>query len=92
MNHNLICGVIYRHPQSDLEAFMVFLNQTLNTISNENKYCLIMGDFNLNLLNCESHLVTDDFINTLGSHFSTSYSTTYTYNKSFSRSNRQYLF
>ena len=69
MNHNLICGVIYRHPQSDLEAFMVFLNQTLNTISKENKYCLIMGDFNLNLLNYELHLGTDDFINTMGSYF-----------------------
>ena len=23
MNHNLICGVIYRHSQSDLEAVMV---------------------------------------------------------------------
>ena len=69
MNHNLICGVIYRHPQSDLEALIVFLNQTLNTISKENRYCLIMGDFNLNLLNYESHLGTDDFINTLGSYF-----------------------
>ena len=28
MNNNLLCGVIYRHPQSDLEAVMVYLNQT----------------------------------------------------------------
>ena len=48
---------------------MVYLDQTLNTISRENKYCIIMGDFNLNLLNHDSHSPTDDFINTMGSHF-----------------------
>jgi hypothetical protein len=69
MNHNLLCGVIYRHPQSDLEAFMVYLNQTLNIIGRENKYCMIMGDFNINLLNYDSHSSTDNFINTMGSHF-----------------------
>ena len=69
LHHNLICGVIYRHPPSDLEAFMVFLNNALNIISRENKYCIIMGDFNLNLLNFESHAGTDEFVNSMGSYF-----------------------
>ncbi len=49
MNHNLLCGAIYRHQQSDLEALMVHLNQTLDIIGRENKYCMIMGGFNVNL-------------------------------------------
>ena len=69
LHHNIICGVVYRHPNSDLEAFMVFLNQVLDKISQENKFCVIMGDFNLNLLNYETHGGTDEFLNTMGSYF-----------------------
>ena len=69
LHHNLICWVIYRHPRSDLGALMVFLNRVLNEISKEKKYCLIMGDFNLNLINYESYTGTNDFINTIGSYF-----------------------
>lgn len=35
----------------------------------ENKYCILMGDFNINLLNYESHKTTDEFVNGLGSFF-----------------------
>ena len=69
LHHNLICRVIYRHPNSDLEAFMTFLNHTIDKINKENKYCVIMGDFNINLLNVDSHPATDEFLNTLGSYF-----------------------
>ena len=34
-NHNIICGVFYRHPHSNIDAFITFLNQTLDKISNE---------------------------------------------------------
>jgi len=69
LHHNLICGVIYRHPNSNFETFMNYLNNTIDKINNENKYCIIMGDFNINLLNLSSHSGTDDFLNTLESHF-----------------------
>ena len=69
VNHNLICGAIYKHLQNDFKAFMVNLNQILNKINKENKYCILMGDFNLNLLNCELHTGTDDLIDTMGSYF-----------------------
>ena len=69
LNHNLIVGVIYRHPQSDLSAFMSSLNNNLDKINNEQKYCVLMGDFNLNLLNSDSHLPTDEFLNSLGTYF-----------------------
>ena len=66
---DLICGVIYRHPNSDLEVFVAFLNKSIDKINRENKYCIIMGDFNLHLLNSDSHSGTEEFLNTLGSNF-----------------------
>ena len=69
LNHNIIVGVIYRHPHSDLSAFMSSLNNNLDKINNEQKYCVLMGDFNLNLLNSDSHLPTDEFLNSLGTYF-----------------------
>ena len=38
----------------------------MDKISKENKICNLMGDFNINLLNYESHTPTDEFINNLG--------------------------
>ena len=63
---NIVCSVIYRHPNSNLESFTNFLSKAIDKISKENKYCILMGDFNINLLNYESHIPTDEFINSLG--------------------------
>ena len=38
-------------------------------ILKENKSIPLMGDFNINLLNYGSHGETDDFINTMISHY-----------------------
>ena len=66
---NIVCLVIYRHPHSCLENFSNYLTPIIEKISNERKYCVLMGDFNLNLLNCESHGGTDEFLNTMTSYF-----------------------
>ena len=60
LRHNLICSVIYRHPNSDLESFLSALNATIDKINCENKYCIMMGDFNIDHLNSDSHLNTDE--------------------------------
>ena len=53
-NSNMICGVIYRHPNiSKFETFKNYLEPILDKISKEKKYCIMMGDFNINLLNFE---------------------------------------
>ena len=31
------------------------MNETLSKLERENKYCLLMGDFNVNLLNYDCH-------------------------------------
>ena len=69
LHHNLICGAIYRHANSNLETFMNSLNYVLDKINRENKYCIIMEDFNINLLNSESHPATDEFLSNLGTYF-----------------------
>ena len=48
---------------------MNYLNTTLNKIEHSNKLCSVMGDFNLDLLQMESHNDTDNFLNTPGSSF-----------------------
>ncbi len=37
----------------------------MDRISSENKYCILIGDFNVNLFNYESHAPTEQFINNL---------------------------
>ena len=65
----MICGIIYRHPDGNVETFQEYLNSTIEWIHRENKYCMIMGDFNLDLLKFEHHPATDHFMNTLGTSF-----------------------
>ena len=69
--HNIFCGLIFRHPETKLDMtaeFCEFLYKATEKINHEGKFCLLMGDFNINLLNCDSHSGTEDFVNTLGSH------------------------
>jgi hypothetical protein len=66
---NIVIGCIYRPPNSDVALFNIEVLQMLN-ILNKNRKILtfIMGDFNLNLLNSDSHAPTNDFLNNLMSH------------------------
>jgi hypothetical protein len=66
---NILCAVFYRHPHGSAENFMNNLNANLQKINREKKYCLIMGDFNLDLLKYENHQDTNNFINTMSSFF-----------------------
>ena len=59
---------MYRHPNSSLEKFTKFVYSCLDKIRNDNKLCVILGDFNINLLNFQSHDATENFINTMGSY------------------------
>ena len=63
----MICGVIYRHPNGNLDSFMTSINNCFDKVNNENKYCLVMGDFNINLLNTDSHVATEEFLDLITS-------------------------
>ena len=66
--HNIVCGLIYRHPDQNITKAADFLYKATEKVNNEGKFCLLMGDFNINLLNYDSHSETEDFVNTLGSY------------------------
>ena len=69
LHHNMICGVIYRHPNGNLDSFMTSINNYLDKVNNENKYCLVVGDFNINLLNTDSHTATEEFFVMITSYY-----------------------
>lgn len=64
---NIICAVMYRHPNGNLDNFMNYVNSTIEKIHHENKECLIMGDFNIDFLRIDDYSDSENFINTLGS-------------------------
>ena len=49
---NTIIGCIYKHPNMNINEFNDdYLNELLDRLSKENKTILVLGDFNINLLN-----------------------------------------
>ena len=66
---NIICGVVYRHPNNNVDNFINILEPTLETIQYENKLCLFMGDFNIDLMKIKTHAASENFINMLSSYF-----------------------
>ena len=68
MEKKFIIGTVYRPPFHNLHEFLESFQLQLDRVTRVNKVCYIMGDFNLDLLNTDSHSVTNEFINTLFSH------------------------
>jgi hypothetical protein len=58
---SIICGVVCRHPRGDLDTFIEYLNSGIEKINQENKICVIMGDFNVDLLKVDSHQNSDKY-------------------------------
>ena len=64
---NIVCGCLYRHPNSDIEDFTDYLSKILVKINKENKECYISGDFNIDLLKYDTNSKYSDFLNTMTS-------------------------
>ena len=64
----LVIGVIYRPPNTNLDLFILELDLILNTLKTENKSTYVTGDFNINLLNSDTHTYTQNFLNCLHSY------------------------
>ena len=56
----------YRHPDSDIDNLTSHFQDIFSKLSN--KAIFILGEFNVNLLNYDSHAPTNDFINNLFSN------------------------
>ena len=66
---NILCCCVYRHPNTDTKRFIDYVDNVLLKLSKTNKLIYVMGDFNINLLSYEAHSETNEFINTVVSHY-----------------------
>ena len=66
---NLIVGCIYRPPWIKIADFITALTPKLENLKSENKYTLLMGDYNIDISPCiESDLAIEEFKNIFSSH------------------------
>ena len=59
---NIIIGVIYRPPNTDMQRFFDILKNLMEIFKHEDKICYLIGDYNINLLNVDSQNLTGGFI------------------------------
>ena len=62
LQSNVIIGVIYRIPGTNINNFNEYMEEALNKIKCENKLAYFMGDFNIDLLNMSTHHNTSEFL------------------------------
>ena len=66
---NILCCCAYRHPSSSPERFTEHIETVLHNLVRENKNIFILGDFNINLLNCVNHPASETFLNMMNSNY-----------------------
>jgi exonuclease III len=67
-SRNIVIAVLYRAPNTDTRVFLENIEELVSNIHTENKICYLMGDYNINLLNHDSHQNTSDFIDLMYSY------------------------
>ena len=69
-NKKIIFGVIYRHPNTDVDNLSSkVIGKIISTITKEIRECIHMGDFNINFLNHQSMLLLLTFSTPCQQHF-----------------------
>ena len=67
VNHkNIVCGIIYRQHNSP-EYFQSYFEEVIEKMVSDDKTVYIMGDFNIDLLKCETSQISQDFLLSLQS-------------------------
>ncbi|XP_057299070.1 uncharacterized protein LOC130629748 [Hydractinia symbiolongicarpus] len=62
-NENILVGITYRHPTGKfIDKFKNNLEEIFEKTKKENKKQIIMGDFNINLLDYNNHSETNTFL------------------------------
>ena len=65
---NIVICCAYRHPDTETTKFIEYLEATLSK-ADKNKIICVICDFIINLFNCESYSETNEFINSMVSHY-----------------------
>ena len=61
----VIIGTIYRPPDTNISICNVHFNDLPRTISNERKKCILMAEFNIDLLTNDTNNLTADFVHNM---------------------------
>ena len=64
---NIVIGSIYQPPGTDIKLFQEKLKNILTTIQRQNKLCYLLGDYNIDLIHCETHNSTAEFYDMMSS-------------------------
>ena len=59
---NIIIGIVYRIPNTDVNVFNDTLENLYKLMKPESKLLYVMGDFNINLFNMDTHPTTSEFV------------------------------
>ena len=62
LSKNIVIGIIYRPPDSNVNNFVQNFNSLLAKIGKENKLSYLLGGSNLNLMNYHSHSLIGEFL------------------------------
>ena len=62
---NIVIGTIYRPPGHDLDTFILEIEKIFDVLHKENKTIYNMGDYNIKLLNSDTHNPTGSFLDTM---------------------------
>ena len=65
---NFLLGCVYRHPNTDVTSFTEYLETTFTEMNKDKYNIFVMGDFNIDLLQYDTHNSTNDFLNSMMSH------------------------
>ena len=66
--NDVIIGVIYRPPDTDINSFVAIITDILSVIKAERKTCYLLGDLNINLVNVSNHIHSAEFLEVMYSH------------------------
>ena len=59
----MLCCCVYRHPDTDQDKFLQYLDSFMQKMTKKKKDLYIMGDFNFDLLNYANDIDTFKFLN-----------------------------
>ena len=67
--NNLVIGCIYRHPRNTIEEFCsTFFDKALHNITKSKKKCILLGDFNIDLIKYETQSSVSVFYDQISAH------------------------
>jgi len=60
---NILIGCVCKPPDSDVSSFTSEFDNLLTAINKRKQTCYIAGDLNIDLLKCDRHVATCNFVN-----------------------------